>query len=94
MYVCIDASHVGLIKRYYYSASVAALRIVRGHASFAALPTRAVPQGALFAIRAPARIKCDAGGVPTDTDTAQGKWFESALQVGAQAAVLEQLCGG
>ena len=37
MYVCIDSPHVALIERYCRSASVAALRIVRGHASFAAL---------------------------------------------------------
>ena len=35
--------------------------------------------------------------MPADIEvagTAQGKWFESAMQVGAQYTVLDQMCGG
>ena len=46
--------------------------------------------GYVFARRALERSKCAGCGVPTDievADTAQGKWFESVLQVGAQGSV-------
>ena len=52
--------------------------------------------GSIIARRAPEHRKCAARGVPTDievADTAQGKWFESALHVGAQDTVLDHLCG-
>ena len=97
MDVCIDPSHFDLIKRYCFSAAVAALRSVRGHAAFAALPKRAVPSIYVFAIREPERRKCAARGMPTDievADTAQGKWSESAMQDGEQDDVLGRLCGG